>query len=208
MAWLYNSFRPLANTTAGRAAVRRFGLPPFIDGSCRREPDLQSAFPSISALCRKGKFAPRLSIGDTIVYVTVKGQWEGASVRHRRLVAVLRVRERFASHEEAASWYRASNLPLPSNCLVSGNAPIPFEQTVQDRPDLHRWDLAYHAIARSHPVFLVTDALFRDVEDPPVVTDEMLMDTFGRMPGTQNPPVIARDQGLRLLELAGAEFST
>src|SRR5579871_3623807 len=62
--------------------------------------------------------------------------------------------------------------------------------------------------ARSHPVFLVSDALFRDLENPPVVTDRMLMDAFGRIPGTQNPPGVAREQALRLLELAGVEFAT
>jgi hypothetical protein len=50
VAWFYNSFRPLLNTREGRAAIERFGLPPFIDGSCRREPDFQSEFPSISGL--------------------------------------------------------------------------------------------------------------------------------------------------------------
>jgi hypothetical protein len=139
VAWFYNSFRPLLNTSAGRAAVHRFELAPYIDGSCRREPDFESEFPSISGLCRKDKFAPRLHVGDTTIYVTTKGGWG------RRLVAVLRVRERFESHDEAAAWYRELGLPLPSNCWVDGNPPIPYEQTVQDsslpsvRERIQRW---------------------------------------------------------------------
>jgi len=54
----YNSFTPLAARPAGNMAVRRHGLLPFADGSCRREPDFESAAPSISSLCRFRKFAP------------------------------------------------------------------------------------------------------------------------------------------------------
>jgi hypothetical protein len=197
MTWFYNSFRPLVKTAAGRTAVHRFRLPPFIDGSCRREPDLQSEFPSISALCRAGMFAPRLHVGDTVIYVTVKGRWQ------RRLVAVLQVRERFDAHDDAAEWYRQLGLLVPSNCMVRGNNPIPYEQTVQDQPDLHRWNVGYLAIARAHPIFLVTDALYRNVDEPPVVSDQMLVDAFDRKPGTQNPPAVREEQALRLLELAG-----
>jgi hypothetical protein len=31
----------------------------------------------------------------------------------------------------------------------------------------------------------------------------MLIDAFGRKPGTQNPPAIREEQAMRLLELAG-----
>ena len=74
------TFRPLIHSPGGRDAARRYGLPPFIDGSCRREPDLESPFPSITATCRAGKFAPRLVVGDRVAYLTVKGQELGASV--------------------------------------------------------------------------------------------------------------------------------
>jgi hypothetical protein len=200
VAWFYNSFHPLVFTPKGHQAAQRFGLPPFIDGSCRREPDFQSSFPSVSALCRAGKFAPRRQIGDSIIYVTVKGWWQ------RRLVAVLRVRERFESHDEAAHWYRELGLPLPSNCMVRGNEPIPYEQTVQDQPDLARWNLGYMARARTYPVFLATDALYCNVDDPPVVTDDMLRAALGRLPGTQNPPRITGAEALQLLSLAGVDL--
>jgi hypothetical protein len=45
------SFRPLAASVVGQRAANQFGLPRFLDASCRREPDFESAFPSISALC-------------------------------------------------------------------------------------------------------------------------------------------------------------
>jgi hypothetical protein len=143
------------NTPNGREAVKRFALPPFVDGSCRREPDFESEFPSISGLCRKAKFAPRLHVGDTAIYVTTKGGWG------RRLVAVLRVRERFDSHAEAAEWYRELGLALPGN------------------------------------------PLYRELHDPPQVSDNMLIEALDRVPGTQNPPQVTEEQALRLLELVG-----
>ena len=50
-----NSYAPLVSTAAGRKAWELHELPPFIDGSIRREPDLEHEFPSISCLCRAGK---------------------------------------------------------------------------------------------------------------------------------------------------------
>lgn len=54
------TYRPLAYSVAGRKAAEAHGIPPFVDGSIRREPDLESAYPSISCLCRTARFAPRL----------------------------------------------------------------------------------------------------------------------------------------------------
>ena len=78
-----------------------------------------------------------------------------------------------------------AGLPLPSNCWVDENPPIPYEQTVRDAP-ASTWDRDYRA-ARRHPTFLATDALYCEVTDPPVITREMLLEAFGREPGTQNP---------------------
>lgn len=199
VAWFYTSFRPILNTSAGRAAINRFGLPPFIDGSCRREPDFESEFPSISGLCRKNKFAPRPHVGDTAIYVTTRGAWG------RRLVAVLCIRERFESHNEAAAWYRKVGLPLPSNCWVDGNPPIPYERTAQDSPE-RGWDIDYKRRSRTYPTFLATYPLFCDLYDPPLVTDATLVEAFGRIPGTQNPPRVLEDQSQRLLDLVGVQL--
>src|SRR5947207_14664766 len=95
------TYRPLNSRPAGREAIKKHHLPPYVDGGCRREPDLQSAFPSISAVCRGANFAPRLKEGDTVVYITFlnhkEDQW--------RLTDILKVQERFESHQEAATWY-------------------------------------------------------------------------------------------------------
>jgi hypothetical protein len=195
------TFRPLVNRRAGRVAAERFGLPPFIDGSCRREPDFESEFPSISALCRDKNFAPRLQIGDTAVYLTTKGRWGRHPESHWRLVGVLRVKERFETHAAAAEWYREQDLPLPSNCWVVGNPPIPYEQTVQDSP-WETWDRSYRARARRCPVFLATEPLFLELSQPPIVTEEMLIQAFGRVPNTLTPPAVSESHVERLLTLA------
>jgi hypothetical protein len=90
--------RPLIATRHGITAARRHGLPPFVDASCRREPDFENPRPSISAICRGRNFAPRLRVGDLAVYLTVKGRYPGLAEPHWRLVAVLEVVERFPSH--------------------------------------------------------------------------------------------------------------
>jgi hypothetical protein len=97
-----NTFTPLCRTVAGQEAIKRFGLPPFIDGSIRREPDLEHPQPSISCLCRAGKFAPRLKVDDHVLYLTQKGCYGNVRERYWRLVAVLRVKQIFKSHEAAA----------------------------------------------------------------------------------------------------------
>jgi hypothetical protein len=76
-----NTYAPLVHNRFGREACRVYGHPRFVDASCRREPDLESSFPSISALCRAQMFAPRLHVGDRVIYMTKKGSAE-RGVRH------------------------------------------------------------------------------------------------------------------------------
>jgi hypothetical protein len=123
-----NSYAPLVISRAGRLASDLHGLPPFIDGSIRREPDLEHKDPGISCLCRGGNFAPRLRVGDIVAYMTKKASF-GQRTPQRRLTAILQVRHVFQTHREAAAWYRQRNLALPSNCMVSGNAAIPLDHS-------------------------------------------------------------------------------
>ncbi len=195
------TYRPLNINQPGRKAVRKHNLPPYIDGGCRREPDLQSAFPSISAVCRAGKFAPRLKVGDTVVYITVL---DGATDTWR-MTAILEVCERFESHKDAAEWYRNQGLPLPSNCLVKGNDPQPLDHTngqsdecempVKPRgcqptgdTTLRDWDESYQERVRNYPMFLRCEALCPvDLYNPPILTREDIKRIFGKMPSTRNP---------------------
>ena len=129
-----NSFQPLCLKKFGRYVVDINSLSAYIDGSCRREPDFQNPYPSTTSTYRAAGFAPRLYPQDVVVYMTTKGRF-GRTYLHNRLVAILQVIDRKESHEEAASWYQERKLPIPSNCLVPGNDPMPFNMTcgISDR---------------------------------------------------------------------------
>ena len=206
MTSFITTYQPLIIRRAGRNVARKFGLPPFIDGSCRREPDLEAQFPSITALCRGANFAPRLHVGDTIAYLTVKASYPGHSEAHRRLTAVLHVEKRFESHQDAAEWYRAAGMKVPSNCCVPGNKPIPFKQTVQYK-DPCAWDSEYQQKARKWPVFIVSRARYLNVSQPPIVTDDMLVEVFGEVPVTRTPPRIDDEAIDKLCELCSVELA-
>jgi hypothetical protein len=95
----------------------------------------------------------------------------------RRLVAHLRVKRRFGSHEEAAEWYRAQGLPLPSNCMVAGNTPLRYDRTaghsaLRSRLESNRvrvWDAQYAARAIRHPTFLACESIWQDLYVPPAI---------------------------------------
>lgn len=195
------SYTPLVRTEAGRIASVKHRLRPFIDGSIRREPDLEHEGPAISCLCRAGKFAPRLMAGDFVAYMTIKGDWHGPDgvrlPRHRRLTAILRVEVICDSHEEAARWYRKRELKLPSNCMVAGNPPKPLElshrmtrfRCAMSDGKLHKtWDAAYMQRAKFFGRVVICKAVFRSLGwEAPIVRDRDLKDVFGVVPGTQNP---------------------
>jgi hypothetical protein len=195
------SYRPLISTEQGRIAASTFLLPPFVDGSCRREPDFESRFPSISALCRFRLFAPRLHENDTVIYITRQGKYQYA-YNHWRLVAILDVVKRFESHKDAAEWYRAQGCSLPSNCHVHGNPPLPLEKTSAEIESVSRWDAGYQLRARKCGVFLACKSEFLELRDPPTLTRETMLSVFGRVPNTQNPPRISDEEFSGLLRLA------
>jgi hypothetical protein len=201
-AFYLNSYRPLAHNRLGQEACRRFGHPPFVDASCRREPDFESPFPSITAICRARNFAPRLWPGDKIIYVTNKG----SITRDRRhIVAVLEVRERFETHQAASLWYSSRRLMLPSNCLVRGNPPLDVDHTDGGLPrhnDVRRWDAKYQLRVRRTGVFLVCSPLQPiELHDPTPVTDDELISVFGRVPPLRTPPPITQRQFEMLLDV-------
>jgi hypothetical protein len=196
-----NSYRPLVRNKAGLAAAEKYNIPPFVDDSCRREPDFESQFPAIAALCRGSVFAPKLQEGDTVIYLTHKGRYLNMNYDAWRLTAVLTVLKRFESHHEASSWYIERNLPLPRNCWIKGNLSVPIEHTAQPRRKLQVWDGEYRRRARTNGVLLVCEVKHRDLETPPIVTEDMLIEVFGRVPGTRNPPRVTNEQYEKLLQL-------
>jgi hypothetical protein len=151
-------------------------------------------------------FAPRLREGDSVVYMTVKGRYGSAQFSHWRLVAMLRVVHRFETHKDAAVWYLDNGVPVPSNCLVEGNGPLPYDRTIGLIPPnrfgnvsntdvlLRMWDRGYKERAAKWGVFLACEADFLEVNKPPILTDEMMLQIFGRIPPTLTPPPISESE--------------
>lgn len=208
-----SSFKPLNINKRGRQAIESFGLPSYIDCSCRREPDFESKYPSISAICHAGKFAPRLHEEDEIIFMTVKGNYFPIPSRHWRLVAILKVIKRLETHEEAANWYLSHGLPLPSNCIIEENKPLPLEMTTGPipfsrfkkikNPDqiISLWDSQYRKRTTEHGVFLVCEPEFLELYQPPILTEDTLKEIFGKIPVTRNPPKISENHLAKIREI-------
>lgn len=213
-----SSFKPLGQKKKGRQVAGKFQLPYYIDGSCRREPDFEHDTPTITALCHGSVFAPRLKEGDKVVFITCQYTYPPFKRSHWRFVAVLKVEKRFESHEAAAEWFADNKKPLPSNCMVPGNDPLPFEKThLEIIPDLKErgytletpheriikvWDLAYKERAKKNPVFLVCSADYLELFEPKPIYKEDLQAIFdGKVPGAQNPKGITSQQLDQLLLL-------
>lgn len=190
-----NTYQPLVVTKAGREASDKHNLPPFIDGSIRREPDLEHQFPGISCLCRGGRFAPRLRVGDVVAYITTRGRYR-AHISHWRLTAILKVIEICVSHADAAAWYRKREMRLPGNCMVDGNPAQPLSHSHRRFQDCsHReWDVAYRARSIKFPKFVVCEVLCRNLSwEAPMVDNEDFEKCLGKRPGTQNPGALILD---------------
>jgi hypothetical protein len=182
-------YRPLNSTPDGQHAIARFNLQPYVDGSCRREPDFECKFPSISALCRGELFAPHLREGDEVVYITTK-DFYGEAFNHWRVVARLKIFKRFNSHKEAAVWYRAKVGSVPSNCMVPGNPPLSLDQTSRGASNcapgcgnavasLGKWNEHYQKRADTIPVFLACKTAWKKLASPGILTDQAALKILG-----------------------------
>jgi len=183
-------YRPLNSTPEGQRAVARFNIPPYLDGSCRREPDFDCEFPSITALCRGELFAPHLNEGDEVVYITTK-DFYGEAFRHWRIVSRLKIVKRFDSHQDAAAWYRGKVGKVPSNCMVAGNPPLPLSHTSRAASNcapgcgsaaatLKKWTEHYQKRADTIPVFLACKTIWKELESPVILTDQAAIKILGR----------------------------
>jgi hypothetical protein len=182
-------FRPLISTPEGSRAAERFNLPPFVDGSCRREPDFECEFPSISAICRGELFAPHLNEGDEVVYITTK-DFYGETFRHWRIVARLKILKRFGSHTDAAAWYLTKIGKVPSNCMVAGNPPLTFNHTSRGASNcapgcgnaaasLNQWNALYQRRVDTIPVFLACKTVWNELTTPAILTDQAALQILG-----------------------------
>lgn len=201
--YFLNTFKPLCRRR-GRWSPASVD-PPFVDASIRREPDFEHPFPAISCICLAGKFAPRLQVGDEVVYATVKGRYLEEAEEGWRLVGALRVVQRFSDHASAARWYHERTPGrLPSNCLVEGNAAVSLARSDGSgarRDGSHAtWDARYWRRVARHPVMLACEVIRLDLVDPVQVRREDLLEVFGRVPGTRSGVSISEGQFNELLD--------
>jgi len=195
-----NSFYPLCSTKHGIKAINKYGLQKYIDGSCRREPDLENELPCITGLCRPG-FAEKLNEEDIIIYVTNK-----KGVGSRKLISVLKVTKIFESHEVAADWYIAQNKCIPNNLMVDGNRPFDLNKTHQkmgwdawtkQKQTLDTWDKSYYDRANDKGKVALCEILYRELNNP-IQLDES---KFERKLIAQNPPVLKIEEWNIIREL-------
>lgn len=189
-----SSFYPLCSTRAGKKAVTKFKLPPFIDGSCRREPDFQNELPCITGLCRPG-FAEKLEIGDKIIYVTNK-----KGIGARKIIAELKVIRIFENHEEASDFYKNNNKTIPNNLMVAGSQPFELEKThckmgwdewVKSNNSLEQWDNEYIKRAKSKPKVIQCEIIYTNLNNPFKLNEGKLVN---RKLIAQNPPILSSEE--------------
>jgi hypothetical protein len=227
MAYYLNSYRPLIWTRFGQQAAINHNLPRFIDASCRREPDFENSFPSMTAICRGSQGAVRLKEGDHVAYITVKRNYKPAASPGRYLVGGFRVLKRCTTHEEAAEWYRSRLLQLPSNCFVDGNNPFSFSLTggfsdsksytkeleeLDKEPEgvksfnyaqmISNWDISYKRKVNHNRTFIITESIKLDFKSPILLTAPLSEQIFGnKFPNTRSLRRIEEEQFWQLMGL-------
>ena len=216
------TYKPLCYTLLGIEAIKNSKLNPFIDYSCRREPDLEHKFPSISSLCRNSKLAPHLKKNDIVIYLSVPRKYKASECylnkNTYKLVAILKVLHTCKNHEEAKEWYSSKHLPIPSNCMVKGSHPVDFSQTggnfknqreiinylnYNQNPKMLKrnfcrrlinWDAEYQKRANDYPQFNITEVIYNEINSPIEVLRSDLIKWFDSLPRTQTPKIVNENQ--------------
>lgn len=225
-----NSYRPICMNLFGLEAIEKYKLPPFIDASCRREPDFENPNPSITALCRQDKFAPHLNVNDIIVYITTQGRYKNEYTKehHHRLIGILQVIEKKNSHRDAANWYKARNIQIPSNCMIPENPPKIYDKTASlycrkkdmkayfSKPSsirekigertVKKWNADYQLKAKKWGDFVITKPIFLELNNPPIVLRNDFQRIFGRFPQTRMPNKISFEELQGLGNIAQIEI--
>ncbi|WP_145414856.1 hypothetical protein [Paenibacillus xylanexedens] len=188
------TYYPMILKARGRKAIKKYQLKPYIDHSIRREPNFDHDYPGISALCRKSKLAPKLKIGDIVVYITVKGKHERDTERHHRLVAVLKVIEVCRDHETAAWWYQSRGYsPLPTNCIISKS--LQWDQTTLTEEQAEEAEADYIKTANHWPNYIICEKVHMNLETPRAIYENDWLSIIGRpTPNTLNKVNLTPEQ--------------
>lgn len=200
MAVFLNSFTPLCASEMGKRAVSQYNLNPFIDGSCRREPDFEATYPAITSLCRVKKLIPRLKVGDLVIYVTNKKKYYD-KISERRLVAILEVIHLEETHENAMNWYMSNDERISQNIIFENTEPLPADHThhINGKPGevkICLWDQEYKKRMEDYSKVAICKIWNEHINlrKPLVLPDKLMKQVFGRIPGTQNPPKLKNNE--------------
>lgn len=193
----FTSYYPLICTKQGKAAVDKYNLKPYIDGSCRREPDFENPYPAITGLCRPG-FVERLFEGDLVIYTT---NLQGIGVK--KFISIFEVIATYDSHELAKEWYIKNNISIPNNLIVNETRPFPLEYTHRrtscsdcGHDIVEEWDKGYLERSILFPKVAICKTWKNpiDLDNPSDISIEDLLFIFNRIPGTRNPPYLSNDE--------------
>ena len=193
------SFYPLCSTKKGKLAIKTYSeLDPYIDGSCRREPDFENPFPCITGLCRP-RFAEKLEEHDIVIYVTNK-----KGVGSRKVVAVFKVIKKINDHKSAQDWYNERKITIPNDLMLDRTSPFPLDKTHQimgwnswiDGPhNLENWENGYIKRAdESKQVAVCSKEIFINLKEPIALSDKDWKKISNRALCTQNPPVLTKEE--------------
>lgn len=224
-----NSFHPLCKNDLGKRAIQNYNLPPFIDSSCRREPDFENEYPSISSICRGSKFAPHLKMNDIVVYITIKGNYEPYEQNHYRIVAILQVIDIYKTHQIGQIEYSKLNVTVPSNCMVANNPPNRFERTAGNfdtskqikqflgntpanqatigASRLYHWNNAYLWRSNQWPSFIRTKTIYKNYHNPVPLFQSDADKIFNEKMGTRSGKRITKEQLTTLGKYVGIDIN-
>jgi len=186
-----NSSKPLIQNKHGRNASQIFSIPPFLDGSIRTEPSLNSSFPAITSCCRP-QFVKRLNVEDNIIYQTtkIKNLWY--------IIAILKVVFIAKTHKQAGEWYENKDLSLPANIMIKKNKHVALEKTVGIEgavgDSIEEWDEWYFNRSKECSKVAICKPIYINIENPIGLTKQQYLKIFGKIFGTQNPAYITDEE--------------
>lgn len=197
MSIILNSFHPLC-FYRNQVAVSQYNQLPFVDHSNRREPSLENDYPLITSLCRVKKLVPRLNVGDKVVYITIQDKKRDSWY----LVAILEVIKVLHSHRDAYLWYSSRGLETPNNCIFQ-TEPLPIHLTAMNGDEIwYKESLrAYTERVQIVPKVVISRSNYIELTNPVSISRIKMVNIFGKIPSTENPPYITEEQFEKLLAL-------
>jgi hypothetical protein len=91
--------------------------------------------------------------------------------------------------------------PHMSYEMTGGMDAETFGGAENDDELVRKWDLSYKVRSRKYGAFLTCGTEFLELYNPPILTDDFMMETFGRIPPTSTPPPVTLEQFQAILKV-------